>query len=134
MAWTAQVVEKLKSNGQLQVVVEYANGAITFRDALVTRSGQGAAWLSDAVKRRLADLADVDTLKDAIPDGPVTVLPDVTPNATPKEIYERRYRRFEAYLGLMRQGIVAVDRPAFVTLKQWLTDNWDDAYLDIFLR
>ena len=64
MAWTAQVVEKLKSNGQLQVVVEYANGATTFRDALVTRSGQGAAWLSDAVKRRLADLADVDTLKD----------------------------------------------------------------------
>ena len=134
MAWTAQVVEKLKSNGQLQVVVEYANGATTFRESLVSRSKQGAEWLSDAVKRRLADLADVDTLKDAIPDGPVTVLPDVTPNATPKEIYERKFRRFEAWLGLMRQGIVATDRPAFVTLKQWLIDNWDDAYLDIFLR
>lgn len=134
MAWEAQVVEKLKSNGQLQVVVEYANGATTFRESLVSRSGQGAAWLNDAVKRRLADLDAVDTLNDAIPDGPVTVLPDVTPNATPKEIYERKFRRFEAWLGLMRQGIVAVDRPAFVTLKQWLIDNWDDAYLDIFLR
>jgi hypothetical protein len=134
MAWTARVVEKLKSNGQLQVVVEYANGATTFREALVSRSKQDQDWLADAVKRRLADLADVDTLKDAIPDGPVAVLPDVKPNATPKEIYERKFRRFEAWLGLMRQGIVAVDRPAFVTLKQWLIDNWDDAYLDIFLR
>lgn len=133
MAWTAQVVEKLKSNGQLQVVVEYANGATTFRESLVSRSKQGAEWLSDAVKRRLADLEDVDMLKDAIPDGPVTILPDNTPNATPKEIYGRKFRRFEAWLGLMRQGIVAVDRPAFVTLKQWLIDNWDDSYLDIFL-
>ena len=133
MAWTAQVVEKLKANGQLQVVVEYANGATTFREALVSRSKQDAKWLSDAVKRRLDDLNDIDALNDAIPDGPVTVIPDVTNNATPKEIYERKFRRFEAYLGLMRQGIVAVDRPEFVSLKQWLTNNFEDSYLDIFI-
>jgi len=133
MAWTAQVVEKLKANGQLQVVVEYANGATTFRESLVSRNKQDSGWLSDAVKRRLSDLNDIDNLHDAIPNGPVTILPDVTPNATAKEIYERRFRKFEAYLGLMRQGIIAVDRPAFLTLKQWLTDNFDDSYLDIFI-
>lgn len=133
MAWTARVVEKLKANGQLQVVVEYANGTTMFREALVSRSKQDAKWLSDAVKRRLDDLNDIDALNDAIPDGPVTVIPDVTNNATPKEIYERKFKRFEAYLSLMRQGIVAVDRPEFLALKQWLTNNFEDSYLDIFI-
>lgn len=132
MAWTAQVVDKRKANGQIHVVVEYSDGASSFRDTLVSRSGQNAQWVSEQVDRRLAELSGVDALADGISLGNVAPVV-VNPNAkTQKEKYADKLQKFNGYLSAMRQGIVAVDRPEFLTLKQWLTDNFEDNFIDLF--
>lgn len=133
MAWTAQIVDKRRVNERLHVMIEYTNGVTTYRDEMVSRSGQGADWIASQVEKTLADLAGVDALGDAISLGAVAPVVVNPATRTPREKYADKLAKFNAYLGAMRQGIVAVDRPEFLTLKQWLTDNFQDSFVDLFL-
>lgn len=135
MAFTAKIVNKTWKNGQLTVELEYTDGVRTFHDSMVSRSGQVADWVESEVARRLSDLAGLDALAESIKLGPVAVnaVRGVT-KETPVSEYETKLRQFNAWLEALRQGVTPVDRPAFVALKTWLRDNWQDEYLELFLR
>lgn len=137
MTYTARIIEKRRENGLLKVIVEYSDGINTFRDEIASRSAQDPNWISSEVQRRLTDLEGLDILEKSIQLGPVTLKSITTPKvktSRPKQEYEANYKKFTAWLEALRQGIVTVDRKAFVDLKQWLIDNWKDEYVELFLR
>lgn len=135
MAFTAKIVNKIWKNGLLTVEIEYTDGVRTFHDSMVSRSGQAADWVENEVVRRLTDLAGLDTLAESIELGPVAVnAVHGVAKETPVSEYETKLRQFNAWLEALRQGVTTVDRPAFVALKTWLRDNWQDEYLELFLR
>ena len=135
MAFTATIVNKSWKNGQLTVELEYTDGTRTFHDSMVSRSGQAVNWVESEVARRLNDLAELDILAESIELGPVAVNAVRSVNVeTPISEYETNLRQFNAWLEALRQGVTTVDRPAFVALKTWLRDNWQDDYLELFLR
>ena len=130
MAFTAKIVNKAWKNGQLTVELEYTDGQRTFHDSMMSRSGQGADWVESEVARRLNDLAGLDALAESIELGPVAVNAVRAVKAAPVNEYESKLRQFNAWLEALRQGVTTVDRPAFVALKTWLRDNWQDDYLE----
>ncbi len=136
MAFSAKVVSKFWKGGLLTVEVEYTDGTRTFKDNLVSRSGQEADWVEQAVARRLAELDGLDKLAAGIAVGPVDPGVKQPPVAepSPRETYAAKLREFEAWLSALRQGVTTVDRKAFVDLKQWLRDNWQDEYIELYLR
>ena len=133
---TANIISKTIRDGTLIVEIEYTHGEHSFRDKLISRSGQTADWISQEVKRRLVDLEGLDALQSAVQVG--TVTPEISKPAvvepTAAEVYAARLREFEGWLNAFRQGVTTPDRPAFVSLKQWLTDHWDDSYIELYLR
>lgn len=134
MAFTAKIVNKIWKNGQLTVELEYTDGTRTFHDSMVSRSGQVVDWVESEVERRLNDLAGLDALAESIEFGPVAVNAVRSARVEPVSEYETKLRQFNAWLEALRQGVTPVDRPAFVALKMWLRDNWQDEYLELFLR
>lgn len=134
--FSATIVNKIWKNGLLTVEIEYNDGARMFHESLISRSEQADDWIEQAVKQRLAELDGLDKLATAVAIGPVVpgVKPQPTSEPTPREVYAAKLREFEAWLQALRQGVVTVDRKAFVDLKQWLLDNWQDEYLDLYLR
>lgn len=135
MAWTAEVTGKNYVGGTLEVTVTYTDGKRIFNDKLVSRSDQAPDWLENEIKRRLTDLEGLDKLAAVIAPGPV--VPGTKPpveEPTARDVYAAKLREFEAWLSALRQGVTTIDRPAFVTLKQWLLDNWQDNYIELFLQ
>ncbi len=133
--YTANVINKAVQNGTLIVEIEYTHGEHSFRDKLISRSGQATDWIAREVERRLADLEGLDVLQAAVQVG--TVAPEIKPPSvepTAAAIYAAELRKFEGWLNAFRQGVTTPDRPAFVSLKQWLTDHWDDSYIELYLR
>lgn len=136
MSYTARVVETQVQNGQLAVLLEYSNGAQTFRDKMTSRGGQAGDWVEREVERRLAELDGLDTLATKIQPGEVKPKKkdEPQPQDSGRAAYEAKLREFEAWLQALRQGVVTVERPAFVALKDWLRANWRDEYIELFLR
>lgn len=136
MSYTAAIVDKRIEHGQLHVTLEYSDGETTFREEMVSRSGQVADWITSEVARRINDLASVEVLHDRIALGPVELNKQAEAQrpATPRDEYAERLRIFEGWLNALRQGVTTIERPAFVALKQWLRDNWRDEYLELYLR
>ena len=134
MAFTAKIVNKSWKNGLLTVELEYTDGVRMFHDSMVSRSGQAADWVESEVARRLNDLAGLNVLAESIELGPVAVNAVRAVRVTPVSEYETKLRQFNAWLEALRQGVTTVDQPAFVALKTWLRDNWQDEYLELFLR
>lgn len=133
MAWTATVTNTDVTNGALRIDVTYTDGTALVRERIETRSGQSATWLTDTVKRRIAELAGVDDLVASIPLGPVTIPEDPPPSNTPRDQYVRKLGQFNAALNAMRMGLITEDAQAFVTLRTWLRTNFLPEYLDLFL-
>lgn len=136
MAFSANVVSKFWKGGLLTVEVEYTDGARTFQDNLVSRHDQAPDWVEQAVARRLAELDGLDKLAAVITVGPVAPGAKKQPvfEPSPRAVYAAKLLEFEAWLSALRQGVVTVDRKAFVDLKQWLRDNWQDEYIELYLR
>lgn len=133
MAWTAAVTNTDVTNGLLRIDVEYSDGTTRVRERIETRSGQSATWLTDAVKRRIAELAGVDALVTSIPLGPVTIPDDPPPSSTPRDQYVHKLNQFNAALNAMRMGLITEDAQAFAILRTWLRTNFLSEYLDLFL-
>lgn len=133
--YTAKIISKSITDGLLTVVIEYSDGKTSFQDKMVSRSGQADDWVEQEVKRRIAELEGLSALQSKISTGAVSVATEKPVGVkTAKDTYAEKLREFEAWLNALRQGVTTVDRPAFVALKQWLHDNWQDEYLELYLR
>lgn len=108
MAFTAKIVNKAWRNGLLTVELEYTDGERTFRDSMVSRSGQAADWVESEVARRLNDLAGLDALAESIELGPVAVNAVRSVKVTPISEYEVKLRQFNAWLEALRQGVTTI--------------------------
>lgn len=135
MAFTATVVNKDMVSGQLVVTLEYTDGTYTFREAMMSRGDQSGDWIAEGVKRRLAELDGVKALDAKIAAGPVVVSPVVVEPSEPsdRDQYKAKLDLFNGWLNALRQGLTTTDRQSFVDLRQWLRDNWQDEYVELFL-
>ena len=133
MAWTAAVTNIDVTNGALRIDVTYSDGDRLVRDRIETRSGQSETWLTDTVKRRIAELDGVDALVSSIAIGPVTTPVDPPVSNTPRDQYVRKLEQFQAALNAARMGIINEDAAAFANLRTWLRQNFLVEYLDLYL-
>ncbi len=132
MTYTARIVEAQRQDGQLRVIVEYTNGTAVVRDSMTTKSAQDGDWIAREARRRTAELDGLEMFAAGIVAGPIDLMPPEPPVTTPRERYAAKLTEFRWWTEALRNGFAPVAKPEFVAARQWLMDNFDVAYLDLF--
>lgn len=134
MKYTAQIVNKTIVNGILTVQVEYRSedGNDIFSNLYSTNGAQDESWLSDSVNKKLTELENIHTFADSIEIGKTPeIKPKVETELTPRELFKQKSDEFEKLISVLNKGYITSDNEEFVTLNQWLKDNWLPEYLDM---
>ena len=69
MPWSAQIVEKNKSDGNAQVTILYTSGSESFRKTYTLANAQGFNFLKTAIITELGRLNVVDNLYGSVVIG-----------------------------------------------------------------
>lgn len=135
MKYTAQIVQKTIVNGILTVQVEYRSddGKDIFSNLYSTNGAQDETWLSDSVNKKLTELETIHVFADSIQVGktPETIEPKPEAELTPRELFKQNSEKFDKLISVLNKGYITSDNEEFVTLNQWLKDNWLPEYLDM---
>lgn len=137
--YKAEIIEKKFEGGLFSVVVKYVkdDGKFFFQ-TFQTNVPQDTSWPTEQIKKRLAEVNDLENSAPDLAVGTeilheVKPIPtDPIPSQNTKEQYASDLRTFERYVNAISKGFTDDQRAAFVSLKQKLTDNFQDDYIDLF--
>lgn len=135
MAYTAEITDKRVYNGALTVSIRYKSGEIEINETATIREAQPTGWVKGLVARRIKELNALDDFNANITLAPVAI-DDVIkepPVNTARDEYALKLADLKRYVSAQRLGIVTAQHGEFVALRKWLSDNFQAAYIDLFI-
>ncbi|HEY1037172.1 MAG TPA: hypothetical protein VGE62_01160 [Candidatus Paceibacterota bacterium] len=133
-SWLAEVKRREIVKDTLRVTVAFSKGDSSFDHVFETNQGQSDTWLGEMISWKIEQLKGIDAMSEKISEGVV----DIGSITAAEEIknhraqYEEDLARFNKMVNATIQGIMSVDDPAFVELKQKLKAEFKPDYVDLF--
>ena len=124
MAWSASVTDVTKSNGNIEVTLEFTNGVDTFTEVYRSTNPQ-SNWIENTVFFRLGMLDVVDGY--AIDVGPVTPV-DPSPDVD-EVLFQRAVGALNLAETMVNMGVITEGNAKLATLKTYIQNN-AAAYFD----
>lgn len=137
--WNAQLVGKIREQDRLKVNVRFFNDAdeigTQFVQEFIASAEVGTIeWLKKQVHLKLQALTTLDQTVASLPEGAVAsyVAPVPTAEEIARDLYITKLETYRHALKGVEYGILTGNETQITTLKQWLIDNFQDAYIKLF--
>lgn len=127
--YTATINSKTFKGGKLTVEVIYTNGNENITDIHEATQSQESSWLKDLIDRKLKDLNSLSDINESIVIGKFNKKDIVE---SERDVYYKKATAYTRYMSIARNGFIKSDRPIILELREWLTSNFKDEYVDIF--
>lgn len=137
MAWTVKVLDKLISNGQITVTVEYSDGADTFSETHSIKT-TGNLIFERQISARIKQLEALGTYAATIPIGDIDLVALENKLAdSADEIARKQYHKWVTQLtGAMeavRLGVLTGSESQITTLRDNLKNNFIPEYINEYI-
>lgn len=120
-------------NGLLSVDVKFDDGTDVFTEKFETNQPQPQDWINQQVAKKIENINSLNTIKDSLPDGEISLPVDITPTKSLERMeFEADLKTFSSFVSAVQQGIADRESPEFVALKNKLKTNFKPEYLDLF--
>lgn len=126
--WTAKIVEKNKTNGQVNIVVAYSDGVESFTETYPNISDSNA--LKIKIANKIKSIQETYKLAEDIPFGDID--PTVnTPEITARRTWQNLYEKLIAVNTLVSLGVLTGNEAFVGALKDEVKTTFLPRYLDL---